>query len=377
MQSRETWFRRSFGFDEASSYVDASAQFRCTEEPLSAEDVTVGGVYLTAVSTNRSFRVGPWEVATVTALRERVNQEVFPVGEAKTAAAIENGLTLSNIGAEVGALHNDPSNAGAVFQVASQFNCLEMVGPKITPEQGVTRYENDRTQGPTCAIACPAGTVFRNYFVNGHGQGNGMQIDGASKLAELLDNDHNKYWNMSNGYLLSARPDAMSSLSERLQHEAGLAEMCTAALRVGIHWDTETRAGHTVCQVFSSGVPISYDRLTSQKSSRRLAQVILDGTYEATIAAAAILSQVRGERVKVYLTMVGGGVFGNSHSWICAAIERAVRRFRAFPVDVFVVHYLRVPQNDADPYVRLVARWNTSIGDAAGAIQMDAAQKMT
>ena len=29
---------------------------------------------------------------------------------------------------------------GALFQVASQFNLLEMVSPTVTPEQGVTRY---------------------------------------------------------------------------------------------------------------------------------------------------------------------------------------------------------------------------------------------
>ena len=42
---------------------------------------------------------------------------------------------------------------GAVIQVASQFNALEMIHPDVTPEMGVDRYELDRTQGPICAIA--------------------------------------------------------------------------------------------------------------------------------------------------------------------------------------------------------------------------------
>ena len=42
---------------------------------------------------------------------------------------------------------------GAVIQVASQFNALEMIHPDVTPEMGVDRYESDRTQGPICAIA--------------------------------------------------------------------------------------------------------------------------------------------------------------------------------------------------------------------------------
>ena len=35
------------------------------------------------------------------------------------------------------ALHADPANAQALFQVASQFNTLEMTGPSVTPEDGI------------------------------------------------------------------------------------------------------------------------------------------------------------------------------------------------------------------------------------------------
>jgi len=38
--------------------------------------------------------------------------------------------------------------APAPFQVASQFNLLEMTGPSVTPEHGVARYAHDPTQGP-------------------------------------------------------------------------------------------------------------------------------------------------------------------------------------------------------------------------------------
>ena len=64
---------------------------------------------------------------------------------------------------DVRAMHQMPENAGAVFQVASQFNFLEMIGPNLTPEHGVTRYQYDRTQGPACAIAAGAATIYRNY----------------------------------------------------------------------------------------------------------------------------------------------------------------------------------------------------------------------
>ena len=48
-------------------------------------------------------------------------------------------------------LHGDLNNAGALFQVASQFNLLEMVSPEVSPEHGVGIYENDFTRkAPAC-----------------------------------------------------------------------------------------------------------------------------------------------------------------------------------------------------------------------------------
>ena len=41
----------------------------------------------------------------------------------------------------------DPTNQNSLFQVASQFNLLEMASPAMTPERGVDIYYNDPTQG--------------------------------------------------------------------------------------------------------------------------------------------------------------------------------------------------------------------------------------
>jgi hypothetical protein len=39
-------------------------------------------------------------------------------------------------------MHQFPENAGALIQVASQFNLLEMTGPEVTPENGVDGNKN-------------------------------------------------------------------------------------------------------------------------------------------------------------------------------------------------------------------------------------------
>ncbi len=91
-------------------------------------------------------------------------------------------LRLSEVVADVQQLHADAANAGALFQVASQFNLLEMVSPDVTPEQGITCYQTDKTQGPACAIACGAGLIFRNYFVPVQGETGQSQHRQLNKL---------------------------------------------------------------------------------------------------------------------------------------------------------------------------------------------------
>jgi len=66
------------------------------------------------------------------------------------------------------------------------------------------------------------------------------------------------------------------------------------------------------------------------------ATLVLEGAYEATLWAAALESW-RGARPIVFLTMLGGGAFGNEPAWIHAAIRRAVRQVRGVNLDVRLV----------------------------------------
>ena len=67
---------------------------------------------------------------------------------------------------------------------------------------------------------------------------------------------------------------------------------------------------------------------------------MLRGAYEATLAVAACKAQsVGGERVKVFLTALGGGAFGNRDEWISDAMNAALETHRDAPLDVYLVHY--------------------------------------
>ena len=324
------WFRELFGFEEGNSYSKNQAHFRMDGDTLVCK-----------TSPYPRQHVGTFETPSVHELRERC------AAAACSGDVTSAGLRFEHLAAPAGVvpLIMDPSNAGAVFQAASQFNALEMTGPGVSPRQGIAIYANDPTQGPKCALACPAATVYRNYLVGGKGQG-GTQIDCLADVGSVLGNDKEQYWTMQNGYCLPSSPAAMQELASRLRSEDGLAAAAVAALRVGVHWDTSCNPAckpprtHNVAQVFASAVPVAYAKTTRSADWEPLARLVLRGAYEATLAVAACKAHgAGGERVKVFLTAVGGGAFGNRDEWIFDAMNAALQTHKDAPLDVFLVHY--------------------------------------
>src|SRR4029079_3778388 len=121
-----------------------------------------------------------------------------------------------------------------------------MISPDITPEQGVTRYQHDPTQGPACAIAAGAATIYRNYFVpagDGVGHTSKRQLDGLAELGAALgtalDRPVESLWTMKNGYALCIQGglDAIASHLASLTQEQ--IETLGGMLRVGVHRDVE------------------------------------------------------------------------------------------------------------------------------------------
>jgi hypothetical protein len=278
---------------------------------------------------------GRLETPSLAELREQVS-----------AAARKPGkLSLREVVADVQDLHADASNAGALFQVASQFNLLEMISPDRTPEQGVGLYEYDRTQGPACAVAAGAGTIYRNYFVpvDGQiGQSEKRQIDCLADLGRALGNDNDRLWEMRNGYALATR-NGLSEISQRLQTASkdewdGLRKL----LRIGVQWHTEVTlrdAGHLVSQAYGSALPVAFGRHPADLWEP-FARLILEASYEAVMAAAVLNAAGTGNHT-VFLTLLGGGAFGNRSAWIIASMRRALKLYENWELDVAIVSYGR------------------------------------
>lgn len=309
------WLEKLLGFEESKEAIQ--------------KNITLNDGKLKSLVNGKEYHYGTLETPSLKELRLRV----------KNANAKKGKLKLQAISADVKNLHLNEENANALFQVASQFNLLEMVGANVTPDMGIERYEDDHTQGPICAICAGAGTIYRNYFVKLNtqiGQSETKQIDCLADMGEALGNENNTLWEMRNGYAL-LKEDGLYAINRKLN---GMSEdevdKLREKLRIGLMWDTQVtfdECQYCVSQAYCSALPISYVGFPSELW-KPFASLILEASYEATICAGILNGDNR-----VYLTLVGGGVFGNDLEWICSAIERAVLKYAEYELDVKIVNY--------------------------------------
>lgn len=254
-----------------------------------------------------------------------------------TADPVPGRLRLREVVADVAALHADPKQAGAVFQVASQTNLLEMTSPSVTPEDGIARYAHDHTQGPACAMACAAGTIWRNYFVpvGGRiGQDRLHQIDTLSDLAAALEPG---LWSVRNGYV-QADERGLSRIAGLLAGQNR--DRLRGLVRIGVQRDTEVTASasrHRVTQLYCSALPVAYGSRPAAEWEP-FARLMLEAAYEASFAAALQVAAQTGVR-RLFLTRLGGGAFGNPDAWINDALARALTLFQGQDLDVVLVSY--------------------------------------
>ncbi len=314
------WFETLTGFPE-----DSPQQVR--------ENITVDGKVLKSNVNGRVMVCGQLETPSLAELRERVHSSRHEVGK----------ISVREVVANVQYLHTEESNADSLFQVASQFNLLEMMSPNVTPERGVGIYENDRTQGPACAVAAGAGTIYRNYFatVNGQiGQSAKNQIDCLADLGAALGNSESHLWEMRNGYALPSHR-GLVEISNRLRASSesdldGLRQL----LRIGIQWNAQVtlnNSKHTVSQAYCSALPVAYSHHSSNLWVE-FARLILEASYEATICT-AILNSIRNGNNRLFLTLLGGGAFGNETDWIIGGVQRALNLYKHVDLDVAIVSY--------------------------------------
>ncbi|KAA8497404.1 hypothetical protein FVE85_1133 [Porphyridium purpureum] len=369
------------GYDAFRAHLLRNARFVASTTPagFAAETCEIIGRHGAVLAAGTAYVPSVAELhQDVSALLHDPLVRTLALGGAEGA---RRSTSVCNVVGEARAMHAQAENDGAVVQAASQFNLLEFPSPRVTPENGIQGYEFDRTQGPACAIACAAGTAYRNYLIPTpfgrpgaqRGQTAQCQINCLADIEQaVIEKSGRALWDTVNGYVESdsSRLDELNAL---LAGTDGLEARLKSLLRIGVQENTqvthdkatytsshlgtvggkiltgsgaEPAAKHAnrVTQAYASALSIGYSSVEADRWCR-LARVVLDGAYEATLLVGVkqtITALAQGKpRPRILLTKVGGGVFENKIEWIVTAMARAVRKIsqHGVPLDIRVVHY--------------------------------------
>ena len=322
-----TWFEKLMGFEER------------TPEQV-RENIEIIGNRLISKVNQQEYVYGSLELPSLEELRNNRDLDKY-----------HSKIKISEVVGNAQQLHQDEKNDGAFFQVASQFNLLEMSNPYRTPEAGVGIYEYDATQGPACAVACGAGTVYRNYFVDlqtQRGQSENRQVDCLAEIGRELGNVNNRLWQMMNGYAL-ANEQGLITIAEKLDSmSVGEYESLKGKLQIGVQRDTQVTIGsgnNRITQAYCSALPVAYTSVAAGLWEP-FARLVLEAGYEAAFYAALTNYENRGNNL-VFLTLVGGGVFGNKPEWIFDAMQKSIDKFKSTPLDIKIVSFI-----NSKPHVR-------------------------
>jgi hypothetical protein len=354
------WFKNVFGFAE-----DA-ANFAKNHKSSFDVKTSASDYHILMTVKSKEIDIGVFRYVSVAQLLKTASdnpsaRSVFGFDSTR------NNLKYYTMTSTSRAIHINPSYHDSIFQVASQFNALEMPSPKVTPQAGITSYYGDPTQGPECAIMCPFGTLYRNYFcmpsastneqpadksINTNPQtGIDAAVDGSvnnqiNTLAELMKKttEFNKL-TFQNGYIIANDQVQLDAINKYLSTPENFWN-AMMAIKYVIQEDTPVVNAvgdgqildHIVSQIYCSAYPVAYSKLRPEQYYL-LSSMILHAVYYSTLAYAVSRITPDEPRKKVFLTRVGGGVFKNENYIIDTAIYNAVSHFIAYPIDVYIVGY--------------------------------------
>jgi len=322
------WFEKLFGFEEKS--------YEETKKKLVIKDSKIHSLI-----NNQSYQIGKLKLKSLKELRKETNL-------LKREKYLRKKNKLEIVEGNVQYFLRLEDNHSALFQVASQFNMLEMIEPSITPEHGVTRYRYDKTQGPACSIATGAATVYRNYFVPNAGiigQTSEKQLNGLAEIQRKISFDlkveDSNIWKMQNGYVLFSE-EGISKINNYLETNINNIEKLKENLVIGIHQDVEVTDANNfnknlVSLALCSAIPVSYNSV-NPISLKLFSCLILEAAYEATFLA-GILNRNKKGSDKVYLTLLGGGAFENDRNWIISSLEKVLFQLENSNLDIKIISY--------------------------------------
>ena len=263
------------------------------------------------------WQAGHFEAVSIGDLKNRAQKLR---GENVSAQARLWVLDGTNPISDIGALQ--ATCVDTLFQVASQFNCLEAPGSHGVTD--VAKYLGDPTQGPRASISAFPATLLRHYYAPGPDgvrfiqQTDGQQID---LLADACGPNHTR-----NGYFTGEgirHPDSIAGVLESNFDKIRVGVHDQAQVVLGYNWDgaVDDSEQRNIAQVFTSTVAGGYGAEESLSADMfdLTCRQLLRAAYLGTLLAAVVVG-----RRRVILTLIGGGVFCNPLELIWESIGWAL-----------------------------------------------------
>lgn len=272
------------------------------------------------VAGNHTWSAGKFEAVSIGELRARAKARRGAGGGRARLWLLDGAGPATDIGTL-----QAWASGGSLFQVASQFNCLESPGPFVTP---VVRYLTDPTQGPRASISAFPGTLLRHYAAPGAGGTRFVQSTDGDQIELLGAVCDREVARAQNGYLMDDSIRDVASFFAAINDDFD-------AIQVGVHDEVDVALGYNwdgalpggagagrrkIAQVFTSTVAGgAYGGEGLGPMFEPICRVLQRAAYMGTLLAAASLGKAR-----VVLTLIGGGVFSNPVKVIWEAIQVAL-----------------------------------------------------
>jgi len=238
---------------------------------------------------------------------------------------------------DVGYLQALASNKRAIFQVASNFNGIEAIKEDLDPdyESFTERYWLDPTQGPAASISTGAAAIARVHcaYVGTYKDINAWCQTGKRQL-NFMDN-LKEHFPQLNGYvILSGQESKFPRIESREYYKLLLLAKACYHKNCQVTTGCKTSKGlekvhdpkQLVDQCLCAAINISQG--DSGKANSNMPDIESKCRFALDLAYNGIyLEALVNRRSQIYLSLVGGGSFGNKKEWIYSSIINAHKKW--------------------------------------------------
>lgn len=211
--------------------------------------------------------------------------------------------------------YNSEEKYKPLFQVASNFNCLEVASSLTNPFSGkfITHQLIDSTQGPSAASGCIHGNLTK------------LSIHNTNNI-NLLENIDDIEVNNGKCYNYNTNTNA-SSINYKDVKIGILRDVYATIDRSNVYDIKYNDKGRKITQIYSSTC------IQDDNKPSMLSELFLKAAYEGLFLYACI----NGNK-DIYLTLIGGGVFYNNRELILRTIINSFNKYKSYlPKDCKVI----------------------------------------